>query len=52
MDESAVQSITRQYRPGVPLYLIAFVLAWIYVPASIVLNLLMAVFFALSMRKK
>ncbi|MBV9689033.1 MAG: DUF1211 domain-containing protein [Ktedonobacteraceae bacterium] len=42
-----VRSITRQYRFGPLLYLITFTLAWIYTPASLVLNLLLAIFFAL-----
>jgi len=41
-----IQGITRQYRLGPLLYFIMFTLAWIYPPASLVLNLLVAIFFA------
>ncbi|HLX48166.1 MAG TPA: TMEM175 family protein [Streptosporangiaceae bacterium] len=50
-DQHAIQAITKQYRFGPLFYLITFGLAWINVPASLVLNLLMAVFFALPGRK-
>jgi uncharacterized membrane protein len=50
-DPEAVQAITRQYRFGPLFYLIAFGLAWVYVPASIAANLLLALFFALPGRK-
>ena len=50
-DPQAVQAITRQYRFGPLFYVVAFGLAWIYVPASIALDLLLAVFFALPGRK-
>ncbi len=50
-DRRAIQTITWQYRFGPPLYLITFGLAWINVPASLAVNLLMAVFFALPGRK-
>lgn len=46
-DPLAVQSITRQYRFGPLFYLIAFGLAFLYPPASIIWNLLLALFFAL-----
>ena len=46
-DLSAVRAISRQYLFGPLLYSIAFGLAWINVPASVVLNLLLAVFFAI-----
>ncbi len=47
----AVEAISKQYRFGPLFYAAAFVLAWIYVPASIMLNLLMAVYFAIPARK-
>lgn len=50
-DNLATQSITRQYRFGPLFYALAFALAWVYVPASLILNLLMAVYFALPLRK-
>ena len=46
-DPRAVKTITRQYRFGPLLYLVAFALAFIYAPASILWNLLLAIFFAL-----
>jgi uncharacterized membrane protein len=45
-DLQAVMTIKRQYRFGPLLYLIAFGLAWINTPASIIFNLLLALVFA------
>ena len=45
-DTRAVAAISRQYLGGPLLYLIAFGLAYVYVPASIIFNLLLALFFA------
>lgn len=45
-----VVGITRQYRIGPIFYLVAFALALVSVPASLVLNLLLAVFFAFTGR--
>ena len=50
-DQQAVEAITRQYRFGPLFYVVSFGLAWIYVPASIALNLVFAVYFALPGRK-
>ena len=50
-DPEAIQAITRQDRFGPLFYLVAFGLAWVYVPASIAANLLLALFFALPGRK-
>jgi len=50
-DLSAVRAISRQYLFGPLLYSVAFGLAWINVPASVVVNLLLAVFFAIPSRK-
>jgi uncharacterized membrane protein len=50
-DPEAVQAITRQYRFGPLFYLVTFGMAWVYVPASIAANLLLALFFALPGRK-
>ena len=50
-DLAAVRAISKQYLFGPVLYLIAFGVAWINVPASVVLNLLWAVFFAIPSRK-
>lgn len=51
VDPRAVEAINRQYRFGPLLYLIVFGVAWISAPASIIINLLLAVFFALPVRK-
>ncbi|MDQ6660862.1 MAG: TMEM175 family protein [Chloroflexota bacterium] len=50
-DLYAVRAISRQYLLGPLLYLIIFGIAWISAPASIVLSLLLAIFFALPIRK-
>ena len=50
-DQQAVEAINRQYRFGPLFYVVSFGLAWIYVPASIALNLFMAVYFAFPGRK-
>jgi uncharacterized membrane protein len=50
-DLQAVQAITNQYRFGPLFYVAAFILALIYVPASIAAILLLALFFALPGRK-
>src|SRR5712691_544451 len=49
-DTHAVAAISQQYLFGPLLYLISFGLAWINTPASIILNLLLALFFALPGR--
>src|SRR5437868_1436038 len=49
-DTRAVRAISRQYLFGPLLYLIAFGLAWISAPASIIFNFLLALFFALPPR--
>lgn len=46
-DPVAVQAITRQYRFGPVFYIITFALAFVSVPLSVGVNLLLAVFFAL-----
>lgn len=51
-DPRAVQAITRQYRFGPLFYVVTFVLAIIYVPASIAGILLLAIFFALPGRTR
>ena len=50
-DLQAVQAITKQYRFGPIFYVASFGLAWIYVPASIALNLIFAMYFAIPGRK-
>lgn len=51
VDQEAVQAITNQYRFGPLFYVVALVLAFIYVSASIVVTLLLALFFALPGRR-
>ena len=51
VDQQEVQAMLQQYRFGPLAYLITFGLTWISVPASLILNLLMAVFWALPGRK-
>ena len=50
-DSHAVRAISNQYLFGPVLYAIAFGLAWISSPASIALNLLLALFFAFPGRR-
>ncbi len=50
-DQEAVRAITNQYRFGPLFYVVTLVLALIYVPASVVLTLLLAIFFALPGRR-
>jgi uncharacterized membrane protein len=51
VDQEAVKAITNQYRYGPFFYTATFILALIYVPASVVLTLLLALFFALPDRR-
>lgn len=46
-DPSMVEAITRGYRFGPLLYFLSFVLAFVSVPASLAMNLGLAIFFAL-----
>lgn len=50
VDPAAVVAQTRQYAFGPVLYLVAFALAFVSVPASVALNLALALFFALPPR--
>ncbi len=50
-DQRAVMTISRRYLFGPLLYTVAFGLAWINAPASIVLTFILALFFALPSRK-
>ena len=49
-DPRSVQAINRQYLFGPLLYLISFGLAWINVPSSLILNFILALFFAVPGR--
>jgi uncharacterized membrane protein len=49
-DAQAVADITRSYRFGPLVYFIAFLLAFVSVPASVTLCMLLALFFALPAR--
>ncbi|HET9919778.1 MAG TPA: TMEM175 family protein [Ktedonobacteraceae bacterium] len=51
VNQREVQAITDQYRFGPLFYIVSFGLAFISAPASMVVNLLLAVFFALPGRK-
>jgi uncharacterized membrane protein len=51
-DEAAIQAQTRQYAFGPVWYMAAFGLAFVSVPASLGLNLLLALFFALPLRTR
>ena len=46
-DPRAIEAITRGYSLGPPIYFLSFVLAFVSVAASIAMNLLLAVFWAL-----
>lgn len=46
-DPAMIEAITRGYRFGPLLYFVSFVLAFVSVPASLVMNLALAIFFAL-----
>jgi uncharacterized membrane protein len=47
VDPHSVVAISRQYLFGPVFYLVAFGLAWISAPASVILNFVLALFFAL-----
>jgi uncharacterized membrane protein len=47
VDQSAVDAISRQYVIGPFLYAVAFGLAWLNTPASVLYQLILALFFAL-----
>jgi hypothetical protein len=47
VDRAAADRITRQYNVGPALYLFAIALAWVSIGASLLINLLLAFFFAL-----
>ena len=49
-DIRAVRAITKQYWFGPIVYLLAFILAWFSTPASLTLNFLLALFFAIPPR--
>ena len=49
-DARAVAAINSSFRWGLPIYTVAFVLAFVNVTASLILNLVLAVFFALPAR--
>lgn len=51
-DPEEVEAITRQYRYGPLFYVVTFAVAFISAPASMILNMLLALFFALPGRKK
>ena len=50
VDSRAIQAISRQYLFGPLVYLIAFALAWVSTPATIIASFALALFFALPAR--
>jgi len=48
IDQERVDEITRQYAPGIPMYLVAMGLAWFSVKACLALCMAFAVFFAFT----
>lgn len=52
VNQHEVEAMKRQYRYGPLIYLITFGMTWISVPASLIMNLLLAVFFAIPARKQ
>ena len=52
VNQHEVQAMVRQYRYGPLIYLITFGVTWISVPTSLIMNLLLAVFFAIPARKR
>jgi TMEM175 potassium channel family protein len=50
--KTLVEQITREYRLGPLFYLVAFLLAFVSVPASLAVTVLLAVYFALSGRNR
>ena len=51
VDQHAVAAISRQYLFGPTSYIITLGLTWISVPASLILNLILALFFAVPARQ-
>ena len=52
VNQHEVQAMLRQYRYGPLVYLITFGVTWISVPASLIMNLLLAIFWAIPARKR
>jgi len=52
VDHDEMQVMLRQFRFGAVPYLFTFALTWVSVPASLVLNLLMALFWALPVNRR
>ncbi len=52
IDLDQLQVMLRQFRFGAVPYLVTFALTWVSVPASLVLNLLMALFWALPVNRR
>ncbi len=49
IDREAADKITQQYNYGPIAYMIAVALAWISIPASLLINLVLAIFFAIPL---
>jgi hypothetical protein len=48
--QESAEAISRQYAVGPLSYLICFALTWVSVPASLIMNIALAVFFAIPAR--
>lgn len=49
LDREVADKITQQYNYGPVAYMIAIALAWISIPASLLINLVLAIFFAIPL---
>jgi len=52
VDEKEIEAMLRQFRFGPLIYLVTFAVTFVNVPVSLALNLLLAVFWALPVRKR
>lgn len=52
VNQNEIETLLRQFRFGPLVYLITFVLTWVNVPASLALNLLLALYWALPITKR
>ncbi len=52
VNQREIEAVIKQFRFGPLAYLVTFALTWVSVPASLALNLLLAVFWALPVQKR
>jgi uncharacterized membrane protein len=52
VDQDELQAVLRKYRFGPLAYIVTFALTWVSVPVSLILNLLLAVFWAIPISKQ